>query len=390
MPSEEKTVLPYQDMREAHAMFVLDCEDSLKFEHATESMEQAFKGGQAAQDIEEAIIDEDLVLSAGDAVMANAFSQAKPKHSRYGNAVMGPRGKPNSIPEHKDIASFTWFCRIWKRHADGVYKKTIKLRKWMPFAKCDNCSVYRSSMATTDDKNARAKLKAKQRKHLEHVKRERLSYIIRQRLAMKYPERYLSLIIDGADASPYQVPHMAHRNHASDAAPKVKMHLLGCIAHGRDTYAYTCPPHIAQGHNVTIQVLDRVLTAIKKKEGGLPPTLHLQLDNTTKQNKGKFLVAYLAMLVKNGVFREVYLNFLPVGHTHEDIDQFFSRVSVFTRRHDALCPEVHRRSRIHPLEYIRTTHRVGLIHCCFHRLDYTRSHTRTHTHIHYHNRLSCW
>ena len=50
-----------------------------------------------------------------------------------------------------------------------------------------------------------------------------------------YPERYLSLIIDGADSSPYMVPHLAHRSHAIDGTELVKMHVLGCIAHGRDT-----------------------------------------------------------------------------------------------------------------------------------------------------------
>jgi hypothetical protein len=78
---------------------------------------------------------------------------------------------------------------------------------------------------------------------------------------------------------------------------------------------------------------------IKTKKGGLPPILNIQLDNTTKQNKGRYLIAYLAYLVQQGVIKEAYCNFLPVGHTHEDIDQFFSRVSVYTRHHNAPDPE---------------------------------------------------
>ena len=46
-------------------------------------------------------------------------------------------------------------------------------------------------------------------------------------------------------------------------------------------------------------------------------------------------MAYLGYLVRAGVVKEAYCNFLPVGHTHEDIDQIFSRISVFARRHDA-------------------------------------------------------
>ena len=59
-----------------------------------------------------------------------------------------------------------------------------------------------------------------------------------------------------------------------------------------------------------------------------PPTLWLQLDNTCKDNKNRYLFAYAHMLVDMGLFQEVEINFLPVGHTHCDIDQLFSRINV--------------------------------------------------------------
>jgi hypothetical protein len=70
-------------------------------------------------------------------------------------------------------------------------------------------------------------------------------------------------------------------------------------------------------------------------QGKLPPVLHLQLDNTSKQCKSKYILGFLALLVEYGVFEKVTLNFLPVGHTHEDIDQIFSRLAVYLRRHNA-------------------------------------------------------
>jgi len=36
-------------------------------------------------------------------------------------------------------------------------------------------------------------------------------------------------------------------------------------------------------------------------------------------------------LVDCGIFEHIYLNFLPVGHTHCDIDQLFSRVATFLK-----------------------------------------------------------
>ena len=72
-----------------------------------------------------------------------------------------------------------------------------------------------------------------------------------------------------------------------------------------------------------------------RKRGALPRTLNVQLDNITKQCKSRFMLGWLAFLVLVGVFDKVILSFLPVGHTHEDIDQFFSRVAMYLRGHDA-------------------------------------------------------
>ena len=71
---------------------------------------------------------------------------------------------------------------------------------------------------------------------------------------------------------------------------------------------------------------------MKKRIGKLPPVLLLQLDNTTKSCKGRWLLAWLALLVHSRAFNKILVSFLPVGHTHEDIDQFFSRISKTLRK----------------------------------------------------------
>ena len=51
----------------------------------------------------------------------------------------------------------------------------------------------------------------------------------------------------------------------------------------------------------------------------LPRKLYLQLDNSAKDNKNKYLMAFLSLLTTRGVFKEIQVGFLLVGHTHEDI-----------------------------------------------------------------------
>eukprot|EP00966_Prymnesium_polylepis_P077765 1801846-Prymnesium_polylepis.1 len=46
-------------------------------------------------------------------------------------------------------------------------------------------------------------------------------------------------------------------------------------------------------------------------------------------------MAFLSLLVGWKVFENVHVNFLPVGHTHEDIDQMLSRFALHNRLHNA-------------------------------------------------------
>jgi hypothetical protein len=66
----------------------------------------------------------------------------------------------------------------------------------------------------------------------------------------------------------------------------------------------------------------------------LPPVLNMQLDNACSDNKNRYVFSFFSLLVHKGVFREVYVNFLLVGHTHEDIDAMFGRWSRRLREND--------------------------------------------------------
>ena len=59
----------------------------------------------------------------------------------------------------------------------------------------------------------------------------------------------------------------------------------------------------------------------------LPGKLYLQLDNSAKDNKNQFVMAFLSMLTYRRMFKEIQVGFLLVGHTYEDIDAYFSHLS---------------------------------------------------------------
>ena len=59
----------------------------------------------------------------------------------------------------------------------------------------------------------------------------------------------------------------------------------------------------------------------------LPKKLFLQLDNSTKDNKNRYVMAFFSLLIAQRIFKKMTIGFLIIGHTHEDIDAHFSNLS---------------------------------------------------------------
>ena len=57
------------------------------------------------------------------------------------------------------------------------------------------------------------------------------------------------------------------------------------------------------------------------------------MDNVVSDNNISFF-CFWSLLVAKRVFREVYVNFMLVGHTHDDIDALFGRWSMALQRAD--------------------------------------------------------
>jgi hypothetical protein len=97
--------------------------------------------------------------------------------------------------------------------------------------------------------------------------------------------------------------------------------------------------------NSNLECLRRILEFIGV--GHLPKKLYIQMDNTCKDNKNyKFLLFCAFLLFARYVFEHVIIlilfdyrhfsvieiYFLPVGHTHGQIDQMFSNFSQFLKK----------------------------------------------------------
>lgn len=224
---------------------------------------------------------------------------------------------------------------MWKQGAQN-----IKVRKVHRFTKCSDCEFYRTELAKAGlDLDKGNTLKKAKSVHIEYVMQERLEYAAKRDKAKRNPEKYCSIIIDGADQSAYGLSHLIF-NTKSMRGEKLKVRLIGIKEHLPipNVFFYLMTEEFETGSNHIVEALHRFLTQ-KAKNDHLPLVLFVQADNCSRENKNKYFMSYLEMLVAMGVVVEVFVSFLPIGHTHEDIDQVFSRTALHLRSHDAITIE---------------------------------------------------
>ena len=190
--------------------------------------------------------------------------------------------------------------------------------------------------------------------------------------ASEQPEEFICIAIDGMDQAKTELPAIAIKPKFVDKLYRLGQKLTGVLVWSNNrSFCYASAPHIQSRASYTIHVLldtlQRVFKEIADSIAGLPappevwddeyevvdgarhklpqpprrrytryPTiLILHMDNSGKDNKNNALFSCLAHLVQRGWFKEIRVNFLIVGHTHDRVDQFFSCISRHLQVHDA-------------------------------------------------------
>ena len=96
---------------------------------------------------------------------------------------------------------------------------------------------------------------------------------------------------------------------------------------------YHIPEYVVHGKEVCLEGLWAPPTE-PIPANRLPHVLHVQLDNCWKDNKCRFVKAFWSLLTAKGIFAEVHVPYLLVGHTHDGIDASFGRWSMDLCKHD--------------------------------------------------------
>jgi hypothetical protein len=106
--------------------------------------------------------------------------------------------------------------------------------------------------------------------------------------------------------------------------------------------------------------LARTLSALSAAGAALPRRLVLQCGNTSAQNKNRFVLGLLAVLIRGGLMDECSVRFLHKGHTKCSQDQLFACFKEMLELLGAFCFAVAGPGALPHLSVLCSQHHVRL------------------------------
>ena len=258
------------------------------------------------------------------------------------------------------MPSYITFWRAWH----DKWKRVLHFRKSSSHSRCSQCFHYQEALNRGNgDATSKREIAENWRRHLREQYHDRLLYwhlrwfsrqyrrqdVASQRPASQRPtsqdRSVLTIIIDSMDKSKLVWPQYAFRKPKRlDNLRRPRMVCTLAIAHG-----WTCDFFLTDDEvlshgashfcEVLSQTLNRVATIAAQEGREMPRHLVIQSDNTTSQAKNSLVGQFLATLTAQFKFETCTLNFLEVGHTHEDVDLAFGiLLARVLQRHRVQCP----------------------------------------------------
>jgi hypothetical protein len=175
---------------------------------------------------------------------------------------------------NKTMVTMSYFLALWKEKFP-----LVKIPKVTRFAKCDSCISHQTLKTKPNQpKEVRETLHRWHMQHINDVRTERLKYRDHKFKAIKHPERYMCLIVDGMGSHMQSIPQ--YKPKRSDAATIWDYHIVGVIDHMQHRsrkFAFVAEEEVPHDPNLTFSCVFRVLAS----RFTLPPVLYLQVPTLT-------------------------------------------------------------------------------------------------------------
>lgn len=225
-------------------------------------------------------------------------------------------------------STYSSFLKTWSKDF-----KHVSVSMSHPFYKCKVCKSIDKQIMESRTKNELKRFREARADHIRDVRAERAVYHALRNKVSTDPDQ-ICMIIDGMDQRKTDIPGAnGKRDRETSTIPT---RIIGVKVHSHGHFFFIAPPDVPHDSSVTWSCLLATLQILRSRFGRrrFPTKLWIQMDNTSKDNKTKLALLVSGLLVYLQQFASVCLGFLPVGHTHEDIDALFSVIAKSLRR----CP----------------------------------------------------
>ena len=208
---------------------------------------------------------------------------------------------------------------------------------------CGTCIRHRALVrALSGHALARAAQQKKNYSHLRQQYCDRIVYWTHRAESRDKSMLSVTIVTDGMDQSKFSLPrHEAMRSKEFASFQRPRLHISAAVCHGWCVVFMITPPETHKDSNTSIELLSHCLTKLKQL-GAFLPQMHInvQSDNTCRECKNSMMMRWISSLVSSRCVRSGSLTCLRSGHSHEDIDQHFGRLSQWLLRWKTLqCPE---------------------------------------------------
>lgn len=240
--------------------------------------------------------------------------------------------------EAAEAASFQTFLRAFAASRDK-----LRIRKAGAHATCDQCLALKKAIRSATFPQARQHAVERYTEHilLQWLDRQvywhaqTLSSSLRAALVSGQTFRNLArsmsqacLIVDGIDQAKFRIPRILQKGHSLDKLLRPALHVQGAWCHGFGYHLAVSDADMKKDTNNNVEVIARMLSELCTAHGGLPASLHLQQDNTSRECKNQHMMCFAAKVVALGVLESITLAYLITGHTHENLDGTFGQLTV--------------------------------------------------------------
>jgi hypothetical protein len=297
-------------------------------------------------------------LTVASAELVPGIAQRSLPHQRLFDLYWVFQAAWEKIREHsggqvlQNVPSYTTFHRRWTT----VWSKYMRFRKSSEHAQCQTCFELLhqlrgagplaasaaggaagaggaggapAALSAGESLRRRTEAARQLKLHYQHQYLDRCIYWSLRWASRSGNMSVLVIIMDSPDKTHFAWPRWPWERlpKCLEGLIRPRMTVTGVLAHGFHGSLEFSDEQLLHGADAFCEVLMLTLVRVhqicQRRRQPFPQHLVIQSDNTVAQCKNSVATVFLAYLVSAGWFATVTLNFLMVGHTHEDIDQLF-------------------------------------------------------------------